>query len=146
MKKDPKIFLLHMLESILDIERWTKNISQEEFFDDTKTQDAVMRKFEILGEAVKNISKDFRNAHPHVEWQEMAGMRDMLIHEYFGVDLGIVWNTAQRDIPRLRKKLEVIIKELQKNQDLRRRLEEPEKKVRVKKNLTSTIKKSIIIL
>lgn len=114
MKKDPKIFLLHMLESISNIEKWTKNISQEEFFDDTKTQDAVMRKFEILGEAVRNIPKDFRNTYSHIEWREIAGMRDMLIHEYFGVDLGIVWHTTQKDIPRLRKKIEDIIRELEK--------------------------------
>jgi uncharacterized protein with HEPN domain len=73
----------------------------EDFSSDEKTQDAVVRQFEVVGEAAKKVSEAFRSQHPNVPWSQMAKMRDVLIHHYFGIDLSVVWETVQRDLPRL---------------------------------------------
>ncbi len=109
MRKNPKIFLEHILESIGEIESHIKNFSEDSFFNDTKTQDAVMRRIEIIGEAVKNLPKNFKEKHPEIEWREIAGMRDKLIHEYFGIDPDTVWDTAKNDIPKLKKQISKLI-------------------------------------
>lgn len=77
MKKDFKIFLEHILESIAEIEKHTKNISSSEFLKTTLIQDAVMRRLEILGEAVKNLPAPFKNNYPYIPWQKIAGLRDV---------------------------------------------------------------------
>ncbi|MEO7453320.1 MAG: DUF86 domain-containing protein [Fimbriimonadales bacterium] len=76
-------------------------LSEQEFMQDTRTQDAVIRNFEILGEAVKGLSKDLRARHPNVPWREVAAMRDFLIHVYFGVSLERVWQTIKSDLDKL---------------------------------------------
>ena len=72
---------------------------------DTKTQDAVIRNMEILGEAAKNLSEDFRAAHPNVPWKNMAGARDRLIHHYFGVNLDIVWQIVSTELSKVNEKI-----------------------------------------
>lgn len=105
MRKDPKIFLLHILESIEKIEEFTKGITKKEFFKSIKTQDAVIRRLEIIGEATKNLPKEFTQKHPEVPWGELARMRDKLIHGYFGVDLNLTFKIIKEDLPDLKKKI-----------------------------------------
>ncbi len=105
MKKDPKIFLEHILESISEIEKNVKNMTENKFFDSVAIQDAVIRRLEIIGEAVKNLPPSFKNKRPKTPWKKIAGLRDILIHEYFGVDIHLVWQIANKDIPKLKKQI-----------------------------------------
>jgi uncharacterized protein with HEPN domain len=105
MKKNPEIFLKHIIESIESIEKYTENISQDKFFESTRTQDAVVRRLEIIGEAVKNLPMSFRNKYPDIPWRKAAGMRDVLIHEYFGVDLALIWEIIKKDLPNFKKQI-----------------------------------------
>ncbi len=109
MKKDPVIFIKHITESIGKIEEYTKGITKGEFTGSPKTHDAVIRNLEIIGEAAKNVPKAFRDKYPGVRWREISGLRDVLIHMYFGVDLDIVWNIIKKDIPMLKGEMEGIL-------------------------------------
>ena len=109
MKKDPIVYLSHILDSIEKIEEYSSGLSKKEFLASTKAQDAVMRRLEIIGEAVKNLSPSFKKNYPDIPWKQAAGMRDVLIHEYFGVDAGLVWNTIKKDLEKLKKQIEKII-------------------------------------
>jgi len=118
MKKDPRIFLHHILESMEETENHIRGISEEEFSRDVKTQDAVVRRIEIIGEATKNLPADFQREHPGVEWREIAGMRDKLIHHYFGIDMSIVWEVSKKDLPKLKKQISKILKSLEKSANI----------------------------
>jgi len=109
MKKDPKIFLRHIIESIEAIESHTNKITKEKFSENLTVQDAVIRRIEIIGEAVKNLPAEFKKNHPEIEWREIAGMRDKLIHEYFGISVNIVWTTVKKDIPKLKKQIRELL-------------------------------------
>ncbi|MFZ1321003.1 MAG: DUF86 domain-containing protein [Ignavibacteria bacterium] len=108
MVKDPYIYLNHIKKSINKIVIYTKDIDEETFYKNDIIQDAVIRQFEIIGEATKRINIEFRSKYPKIPWKDMAGMRDILIHEYLNVDIGILWETIKKDIPKLKKLLENI--------------------------------------
>ena len=100
--KDDRIYIEHILQSIERIQSYISGKDQETFSNDSITQDAVVRQLEIIGEATKRISKELRNKNSDVPWDDMAGMRDVLIHDYIDVDLNIVWKTASQSIPGLK--------------------------------------------
>ncbi len=109
MKKDPKIFLTHILESIEEIEKNTTNLNEVEFFRNTTKQDAIIRRLEIIGEATKNLPKSFKNKHPEIEWRKVAGLRDVIVHEYFGLSLKLIWKIVQNNIPELKIKITQLV-------------------------------------
>lgn len=102
--KDDNVYLRHILECIENIESYIPN-GKSDFFSSKLIQDAVIRNLEIVGEATKRISQDLREQHPQLPWREMAGLRDILIHNYFGVDNGIVWNVVEEEIPTLKEQI-----------------------------------------
>ncbi len=108
-KRDVRVLLEDVLESIEKIEEYTANVDEEEFYESTFVQDAVLRRLEIIGEAVKNIPDDFRAKYPDIPWRQIAGMRDILIHAYFGVNLRRVWKVIKEDIPELKLRILKII-------------------------------------
>lgn len=108
MKRDIKVYIDDIFESINFIENYTKGLSESNFYKDTQVQDAVLRRLAIIGEAIKNMPKNFRDNNPEIQWKEIAGMRDILIHQYFGVRLERAWKTIKEDIPGFKKKLKKI--------------------------------------
>ena len=109
MKKDPKVFIGHIIESIELIERYSEKLTPETFKKDQGMQDAIIRRLEIIGEAVKNIPSAFKAKYSEIPWKQMAGMRDILIHEYFDVDLPLTWAVVKRELPTVKQKLEKLL-------------------------------------
>ena len=112
MSKNDAIYINHILDTIRDIETSIKGLSKEEFQNNKDISDACVRRLEIIGEAVKNISKGIKARYPKVEWRKIAGTRDMVIHSYFNVDLDIVLNIVKNEIPLLRRHILKIKEEL----------------------------------
>ena len=108
MKRDPRVYLAHVLECAGRIERYLKG-GQEAFLGETMTQDAVIRNFEIIGEAAKRIPEDYRRKYPSLPWSLMAGFRDLLIHDCEGVDLKRVWKIAVQDLPPVKEAIAKIL-------------------------------------
>ena len=107
--KDPTIFLQHILESIGLIEKRMQGVTYEEFVNDVDLQDMVIRRLEIIGEAVRNIPKEYRQEHSNVDWQDPADMRSTLIHGYFQIDLDVVWDTISNDLPSFKKQIRALL-------------------------------------
>ncbi|MFZ2968635.1 MAG: DUF86 domain-containing protein [Sulfuricurvum sp.] len=101
-KRDNKLFIEDINESIDAINDYVKNMEIEEFIADRKTYSAVIREFEIIGEATKHLSENLLEQYPQIEWRNLKDFRNLLIHEYFGVDFDIVWNTIHEDLPLLK--------------------------------------------
>ena len=98
-EKDPLVFIRHINDEIDKILGSTRGVSKEKFMENSLLRDASVRRMEIIGEAVKNIPASFRKKYPKIEWQGISGIRDKLIHHYFGVDFNVVWGVIEKDIP-----------------------------------------------
>ena len=109
-KRKTAIYLQDILESIEYIQNFLDGVSEEEFYQNVEKQDAVLRRLEIIGEAVKHLPQRIRDLHQDVPWRQIAGMRDIIIHEYFGITLNMVWIVSTIDIPSLKSKIEEILK------------------------------------
>lgn len=103
------VYLQDILESINYIQRFIEGVSEDEFYNNVEKQDAVLRRLEIIGEAVKHLPSEIREAHPDIPWRQIAGMRDIITHEYFGITLEMVWVVVTVDILDLKTKVEFII-------------------------------------
>ena len=123
-KRSDGTFLLHIYEALNDIASYTKD-GQAEFFAERMRQDAVERKFEIIGEAVKNLSPGFLEKYPNVDWSYMAKFRDLLSHHYFGIDLDVVWSITQEDVPQALKQ----IKEIPEFQSAKRQFDQSQEHI-----------------
>jgi len=106
--KDPLVYLKHIQDSIRKIELYTRR-GHKEFLHNTMVQDAVIRNLEVIGEAVRNLSGDFKKEHPEIPWRSMSVLRNVLIHEYFGVDLEIVWRVVQRRLPAVKRHIRKLL-------------------------------------
>jgi uncharacterized protein with HEPN domain len=100
------------LESIQLIESYTRELSKREFLKSIEKQDAIIRRLEIIGEAVKSLSLGLRERYSGIPWRQIAGMRDILVHRYFGIDLDLTWEVIQRDLPKLKQESSRIMREL----------------------------------
>ena len=112
MKKNGKIFLTHILDSIKLVEEYLKGKSKLDFLNSKQLQDSVIRRIEIIGEAIKNIPNDIKENYSQIPWREITGMRDILIHQYFGVDLDLTWQVIDKDLPRLKGQISDISKKI----------------------------------
>ena len=109
MKKNDSVYLHHVLNSIERIEEYTEGMEKGDFLSSNLVQDGTIRQIEIIGEATKNLSRDLRKKYAQVPWSDIAGMRDRLIHHYFGVNLKDVWYTVKVDIPALKNEILAIL-------------------------------------
>jgi len=111
MKRDESLFIEDILDYIERIEKSVKNLTGKKFKSDNMLIDATVRRLEIIGEAAKNISDKTREKYPEIPWKDIAGFRDVIIHGYFKVDLNTVWKVIKDDLPKLKEKINKILKE-----------------------------------
>ena len=112
MKKNHRIFLEHILQSINLIEEYTSGKTKDDFLKSVALQDMVLRRLEIIGEAVKNIPEEIRQKYSDIPWRKIAGMRDKLIHGYFMVDIEFTWGVVKKDLPGLKEQISKILEEI----------------------------------
>jgi hypothetical protein len=116
-KRDYVLFLEDIVTAVSKVEKYVKGMSQAEFVKDEKTLDAVVRNFEIIGEAVKSVPESVKKKYPEVEWKEASGFRDVLIHDYFGISIEAVWDTIRNDIPNFKKHISNVYKKVKELND-----------------------------
>lgn len=109
MSKSVEIFLFHIFNEIEFLKSQTKDLSQDQFMHDQLLQRAFARSLEIIGEAAKQIPDKFREKHKEIDWKALAGLRDKLIHHYFGIDYAIVWDVIKNELPRIKNQINKII-------------------------------------
>lgn len=110
MRKEHSVFLEHIKDSIHEIEMRCTSVSKEEFLRNRGMQAIAERHLEIIGEAVKNLPDDFKKKYPNIPWKDISGMRDIITHQYFGLDIGKIWGTVKYFIPELKRDLEILEK------------------------------------
>ena len=111
MKKDRKVFLRHIMDSIESINEYTKGKTEQQFLDSGKTQDAVMHRLAVIGEAAKNLPSALREKYKTIDWKAIIGLKNIIVHEYFGVDLKIIWRIIKNDLPDLKKAVNAMLNE-----------------------------------
>ena len=111
MRKSHKLYIEDMLDAISKIQDYAKGLSYKSFAKNALVCDAVIRNLEIIGEAAKTVPEEVKTLHPEIEWRKIAGLRDVLIHEYSGVDLRIVWDVVANKLPGLKSSIEPLLKE-----------------------------------
>jgi uncharacterized protein with HEPN domain len=112
LKRDSRLYLDDIFDAIEKIERYVEGLSFEEFSEDPKTVDAIVRNLEIIGEATKRIPEETKVKYSEIPWKLMAGTRDKLIHEYFGVNLQVLWKAVKEDLPPLKRSIKQLLQEL----------------------------------
>jgi uncharacterized protein with HEPN domain len=110
MPRDYKVYLEDILQAITKIRKYTSGMSAATFAGDAKTFDAVIRNLEVIGEAAKTVPEAVRLSHPEVDWKKIAGLRDVLIHQYFGVDAELIWDIIQNKLTALEEQIRAIMK------------------------------------
>lgn len=111
MKKDPTVFLKHILECINLIEEYSKNLSKEEFKGNIELQDAIIRRLEIIGEAARNLPDEFKSNYSDIQWRQIIAARNILAHFYFGIDLNTIWNIVKNDLPKLKDQVNSMLED-----------------------------------
>jgi len=109
VRQGDSAYLRHILDAVSRIDEYTEGMKREDFMSSNLHQDAVIRQVEVVGEAARKVSEETRERHTEVPWKDMAGIRDKLIHGYFGVDLDAVWDTVTEDIPRLKAMIQALL-------------------------------------
>ena len=117
-RRDISLFLEDILEAISRISEYIGTCSEEEFLHDHKTIDAVIRNIEIIGEAVSNLPDEFRINYPHIPWNKIVGVRNIVIHNYFGVDTGTLWVIIHEQLPELSVQISIILSEIEKQENI----------------------------
>lgn len=108
-RRDIRVYLYDILDSAELIESYTAAISEGEFYNLAEKQDAVLHRIQIIGEAAKHVPDSYRKKWNHIPWKDVAGMRDIIVHEYFGITLAMIWKTAVEDIPLLKEQIKLIL-------------------------------------
>jgi uncharacterized protein with HEPN domain len=111
MRRDFRVYLEDILEAAGAAREFVTGMGKDELNKDRRTRDAVVRNLEIIGEAVKKLPPQTKRSHPEVEWKKIAGLRDILVHDYFGIDMDIVWDVVQNKLPVLAEQVQRILEE-----------------------------------
>jgi uncharacterized protein with HEPN domain len=118
MRRDSKVYVEDMLAAAERIRTYTAGLTYSDFRHDIRTLDAVVRNLEVLGEAAKQIPERIKSEHPGIEWRKIAGLRDILIHGYFGIDVEIIWDVVSAKLPTLFEQLSILMQELESDEGL----------------------------
>lgn len=108
-KRETKLLIEDVIDSIKKIEKYIQHFTKEQFLKSDQLQDAIVRRLEIIGEATKNIPEDVRKTAPEIQWSKISGMRNIIVHDYFGINLERVWETIHKDLPFLKKEMSELL-------------------------------------